>query len=345
MEIVMPNAKPNKESNPERLITMSRQWAILRMLPKSHQAGLSAPQIHEKLCAAEYKIGLKAVQTDMNFLESIMEGAIIHEGKSPKLWKWKAGHAFEKIVINEVDALSLCLLEPVLRRMLPESYLQIDARLELAKSVRDHLGLKQRLRYVEPGPGFLPPEVNAEIRNEIYTALQKGLKIEAHYYNRTVLRDNPDQPQRLRRLNPLGLVQRGVEAFLVATEEGENKVKFYALHRFGSAKIYYENANIPSDFDLDKYLAAEAQFGCSKPIDLKARISASVAVQLRGTPLSKNQQLSADENGHIMLQATVVDSLEFRWWLVSRWVEVLEPVELRQDIKQQIEAYCRCYSE
>ncbi len=64
-----------------------------------------------------------------------------------------------------------------------------------------------------------------------------------------------------------------------------------------------------------------------------ARISDTLARQLRVAPLSSDMQLTALEHGH-RLQATVSDGWPLRWWLLSRGdgVVVEQPGSLREEI-------------
>ena len=59
-----------------------------------------------------------------------------------------------------------------------------------------------------------------------------------------------------------------------------------------------------------------------------------MAGYLRESPLADNQRLIAKSDGWYDVHATLVDSWELRWWLVSRSasVEVIAPKALRREV-------------
>jgi len=66
---------------------------------------------------------------------------------------------------------------------------------------------------------------------------------------------------------------------------------------------------------------------------LQVALTPASAVQVRECPLSTDQTITEGENEEddILITATVPDSMELRWWLLSFGddAEVLEPPELR----------------
>lgn len=76
----------------------------------------------------------------------------------------------------------------------------------------------------------------------------------------------------------------------------------------------------PVDFSLDDYIAGGAQQFTSPgagPIALQAWINEDLARQLRETPLSSDMHLEPEKDGQ-QLTATVQDSWQLRWWLLSQ---------------------------
>ena len=58
------------------------------------------------------------------------------------------------------------------------------------------------------------------------------------------------------------------------------------------------------------------------------------------SPLSTDQVMDQD-----IVQATVQDSWELRWWILSQGagIEVLEPMALREEIAQSLRDACKRY--
>lgn len=146
-------------------------------------------------------------------------------------------------------------------------------------------------------------------------------------------------------LHPLGLVQRGPAIYLVATAFDYQDVRLYALHRFQAATKTGNPVKLPESFTLDAHISGGAlQFGNGSTLRLEAALSDGLAQILRETPLSEDQQIEV-QDGVINLTATVADSWQLRWWILSQGdgIEVTAPGSLREEIalslKQAAEQY------
>lgn len=157
-------------------------------------------------------------------------------------------------------------------------------------------------------------------------------QLSCHYYSA-----HRDQHNELT-LNPLGLVQRGQVTYLIATASPYHDIRQYVLHRFEQASLLEKPSVKPEGFKLRDYIESGAmQFGSSEKIRLRATLSEGVARLLRETPLSDDMELSSSPNG-IELTATVGNSWELRWWILSHAESVIvhEPVSLRSEIKGRL---------
>jgi len=133
-------------------------------------------------------------------------------------------------------------------------------------------------------------------------------------------------------LHPLAFIQQGERSYLLATTFNYPDVVYYALHRMQTAEILDEPAIRPADFSLDNFLARSGgQFGNGGEITLKANLTDQLATILRETPLSSDQKIS-NRAGKITLTATVVNSWQLHFWLLSQGsrITVLQPASLRK---------------
>lgn len=78
---------------------------------------------------------------------------------------------------------------------------------------------------------------------------------------------------------------------------------------------------------------------------LEAALSDGLAQILRETPLSEDQEIKEQDDA-VNLTATVADSWQLRWWILSQGdgIEVVAPEELREEIalslKRAAGQYC-----
>jgi predicted DNA-binding transcriptional regulator YafY len=124
---------------------------------------------------------------------------------------------------------------------------------------------------------------------------------------------------------------RGAATYLVATAFDYADVRLYALHRFRSAERTYDPVKQPKGFKLDQYVDEGAlQFGKGQVLKLVAKIDELLAKHLAETPLSSNQKIKPVVGGY-ELSASVVDSWQLHWWVLSYGsaIEIVSPKQLR----------------
>tara|TARA_Y100000590_G_scaffold353552_1_gene406513 strand:+ start:501 stop:761 length:261 start_codon:yes stop_codon:yes gene_type:complete len=74
-----------------------------------------------------------------------------------------------------------------------------------------------------------------------------------------------------------------------------------------------------------------------KDENIEIIFDASAGFHLYETPLSENQKINDEKNGNLRVYATVADTEQLRWWLLSfgEHVEVMNPVFLRNEFKKR----------
>jgi predicted DNA-binding transcriptional regulator YafY len=140
-------------------------------------------------------------------------------------------------------------------------------------------------------------------------------------------------------LHPLGLLQQGVRTYLVASTFDYGQPLLYAVHRIESAEALDAPARRPEGFTLDRFLErGGAQFGAGKSLTLKADVSEALARLLEETPLSRDQKITKGRDG-FRLTATVFDSWQLRFWILSQGPELVvrQPAALRRELMERIE--------
>ncbi|MNE68155.1 hypothetical protein D3C80_1638040 [compost metagenome] len=134
------------------------------------------------------------------------------------------------------------------------------------------------------------------------------------------------------------MIQRGQVSYLIATAVPYTDIRQFAVHRFRKLRILDSPTEGLRAFDLQAYLRSDAlQFGDTDKIELQAWISDNLARLVRETPLSADMHLTPLEAGH-RLQATVSNSWQLRWWLLSQGdgLIVEQPLSLRRQIAETL---------
>lgn len=319
--------------------TLTRQWELLKLLPP-RPPGITASALTDKLANLGLEVTKRTVERDLNDLSRLF-GLTCNNKSVPYGWHWMEGTSFNLPGLSLGEALSLRLVEEQLRALLPAALLRaLEPRLQQARDKLAELASStaparwtDKVRYVPASQPLLPPQIAPGVVDTVQEALMHEQQLEVQYQRA----DDPVAAAYT--LHPLALVQRGPVSYLIATAFDFPDIRTYAVHRIRSVAMLELAARVPPGFNLDTYLASGAlQFGAADTIRLKARVDEPLANILRETPLAEDQTLGQPRKGFCALTATVRDTWQLRWWLLSHANQavVLSPTALRDDLTLRI---------
>ncbi|MFC4656222.1 helix-turn-helix transcriptional regulator [Rheinheimera marina] len=139
----------------------------------------------------------------------------------------------------------------------------------------------------------------------------------------------------------MAMVQRGPVCYLIATVEGYNEPRRFAVHRFLRVVQTDAPSKVLENFNLQQYLADGAMaFSNGQTLYLELEVEPVLANLLTETPLSPDMKLEPQQNGKTYIAATVHKGWQLNHWLLAHAndLTVLAPIELRDMIKQKLTA-------
>lgn len=317
---------------------LARQWQVLRLLP-TKPPGITSRELVKKLEHEGFPVTKRTVERDLVELSTIF-GIACNDKGMPYGWYWMKGEYADFPGLTVSDAVSLRLVEDLLRPLLPSAMLESlearfgQAKAKLAELSADNPNAKwvDKVRYVSPSMPLIPPKVEITVLDAVHDALLTEHQIEVEY-------KNASGEQKTYRLHPLALVQRGQITYLVATAFDYEDVRLYGIHRICRVQILEEKAYIPPSFSLNEYANSGAmEFGAEK-ITLHAWVSESLGEILCETPLGESQQLIESGKGYeLFVQAR--DSWQLVWWILSQAesIRVIGPNDLKNRVREHIKA-------
>lgn len=318
--------------------TLSRQWEMMRLVP-TRRPGKTSRELREQLASSGYEVSKRTVERDLVELSGIFP-LLCNERSTPYGWHWDEDARLNIPGMDLAEAVSLGLLEDLLRQLVPPSfYGALEGRFAEARGKLAHLPGNPHarwtdlVRYLPPGIPFLPPEVAPALLREVQDALLQGRQLLVEYATAG------ESEAREIRLHPLALIQQGVRPYLLATTFNYETPCYFAIHRMVSAVVQDDQAQKPEGFSLDKHLAkGGGQFGTRGFFTLRARVSPDLASILEETPLSDDQKITK-WRGEQRLSATVADSWQLRYWILSQGPDIIvkEPRSLRHEIMERVE--------
>ncbi len=316
--------------------TLLRQWKMLGMLGSQWK---KASEITNDLQSKGHEVSVRTVQRDLKNLSLVFQIELNDKNPRDYGWRWMKDAHFAIPGMGTSEALAMRLVEMHLKELLPHSMLDAlqgifthaKTRLDRESKTADWL---KKVKVVQPAQPLLPPRIDEEAQDAIYKALLENRRISAIYrpIDREVAREYV--------LNPLGLIMRGPVSYLVASARGHENPVLFAMHRFEKAEVLHEDCIIPEGFDLDEAIARGlADFADGgEAVRLEILCCDEKASYLSETPLSSDQILEAYSEGWQKLTATVNDTWQLRWWLLSQGPEivVLSPKAIRERIANDL---------
>jgi predicted DNA-binding transcriptional regulator YafY len=320
-----------------------RQQQVLKLIPR-HPRTTSVNKLQDQLLDQGIDVHIRTIQRDLNALSAVFIGIDNYRNPDNSLeWFWSEDAPIMNLsglTINQ--ALSFVMVKRYLTPLFPDVTLnELTPYFEQAESTLEAIhgnSLYQwtkKIAVVQPTQPLIPPHIEPSIHKVIRDALLADLQVSIVYKGN-------NGKQKPYQLNPLGLVIRNVVTYLIATKEDTSEIRMFALHRILEATVTNSKANQPKDFNLESYVN-EGNMGFNHPEDsdinsikIKAVFTSGAAKHLYETPLSNDQQLNEQEDGSIVLTATVQNTSQLMWWILGfgDQVEVLEPTSIRQKIAE-----------
>jgi len=117
----------------DRETTIARQWELLRNHLPSRPPGLTFRQLRDKLAAAGHDVSKRTIERDMDELSRIFPIACNTRGK-PYGWHWLENARFDIMGMDLSEAVSLGLMEDVLREIMPPEFTSVlEGKFRLAR--------------------------------------------------------------------------------------------------------------------------------------------------------------------------------------------------------------------
>lgn len=316
-----------------------RQILILMELPRWPKYK-TTKQLVDYLESQGINVTARTVQRDIQMLSasgafSIIDTPATGRGKEGVGWAFSE-HAVNRglPVMDPSAALTLLMGYEHLKGLMPEKVLKhIEQYMDEAKAILETFNQANFTSWFDkirilPNTVLTPAKVNQEAVSAIYDALLANKRFTCTYNGK------PEQV-----VSPFGIVQRANTLYLICKFFEYDDIRITALQRYNDVTVLDESIKQDSNFNIDSYLDSGEMswpWDRTKPdatVKLKANIHDYLKFHLNEMPLSDDQKIqkNKDGEGHT-LTATVVDSHELRYWILSQGdkIEVLSPKPMRR---------------
>lgn len=203
---------------------------------------------------------------------------------------------------------------------------------------------KKDVNFQKPKLGYLSQSKNPNSIEEkeniitIQNAIKNTRKIKIKYFS-----VNKNKTSK-RIVHPYFVYSYAGFWYLAAFCENNNEFRDFKIIRVKGVQVLEENYSV-REFNYNKFI--KGCFGIVKdePINVKLKIKMPRSIYVKESVFIDNQEIEELESGDIIYSATMKGKPEIMSWIRSMGsdVEVLEPIELRDEIIKEVENLKKIY--
>lgn len=179
---------------------------------------------------------------------------------------------------------------------------------------------------------------SAELLSELRRALLYQYRVKLSY-------SRSGKEAALYEIDPYTLVLAKGGLYLLAHAHNRSAVRLFAVERIAGLTVTRQRFEMPDEFNPEQHFSDAFGLVTDQPMQLKIRFDAEVAHMVRDRVWRPDQILVTEPDGSVLLSFEAAGSLEILAWVLSygRHAELLEPPELRKELKRQIKGLREIY--
>jgi len=150
-----------------------------------------------------------------------------------------------------------------------------------------------------------------------------------------------------RELDPFHIWYRSGGLYVVGFDHRSSEIRTFAVERIRSLALTDKSFAVPASFDFDSWSASSFGVIAEPATRLTLRFDRRWATYVEEHTWHPSQQLRPRKDGQLELSLEVGDTADLRAWILSfgAGVEVIEPAELREAVRQELEHASARYAE
>jgi len=172
--------------------------------------------------------------------------------------------------------------------------------------------------------------------SEFIEGLQRAL---LHQYRVQLVyaKKGTDDPETYE-VDPYTLVFHKGGIYLLGLAHNRAGMRLFALERVRGIEVTRQRFEIPGGYQPETHFSSAFGLVSDTSMKVRVRFSPVVAHTVRDRVWRPGQQLNTDSEGRVTIEFVAAGEMELVSWILSYGMhaEVLDPPELRQEIKQQI---------
>lgn len=194
-----------------------------------------------------------------------------------------------------------------------------------------------KLKYLNENGNFKLNEIgslqNLEDKiSKINYAMYKGRTLSINYFS--INRNNLT----LKKVDPYNLIFRNGAWYIVGYHYKNDEVETFKVSRIQNLKVTDDIYMKPHSFSLKEYLEKNWTVFKGNKSKVVMKFEQEVSEFIKNGKWHPNEKIEELEDGRILLSVYLDDLSEIKQWILGfgKNVEVIEPTEFREDIKEEI---------
>lgn len=166
--------------------------------------------------------------------------------------------------------------------------------------------------------------------------LQKAL-LQQYRIRLTYLKKNRGEAD-LYEVDPYTLVFHKGGIYLLGNAHNRSGMRLFALERIRGIEVTRQRFEIPDDYQPEAHFSKAFGLVSDTPMKVRIRFSSEIAPAVKTRLWMPGQKVTTDSDGRVMIEFEAAGQMELISWILSYGIhaEVLEPPELRREIKKQV---------
>jgi proteasome accessory factor B len=139
-------------------------------------------------------------------------------------------------------------------------------------------------------------------------------------------------------VDPYTLVFHKGGIYLLGLAHNRTGMRLFALERIRGIEVTRQRFEIPEGYQPEAHFSSAFGLVSDTPMNVRVRFSSDVGHTIKERIWRPGQRLKTDREGRVTVEFVAAGEMELVSWILSYGMhaEVLDPPELRQEVKRQI---------
>lgn len=146
-------------------------------------------------------------------------------------------------------------------------------------------------------------------------------------------------------VDPYTLVFHKGGIYLLGNAHNRSGMRLYALERIRGVEVTRQRFEIPESYQPEAHFSSAFGLVNDTHMVVRVRFAAEIAHTITERTWMQGQKLSSDPEGRVIVEFAAAGQMELVSWILSYGVhaEVLEPAELRKEVRRQVKGMRELY--